>query len=124
MADPVILIADDNEVLLILIRATLKSPGIGFLEAHNGRQALELAQEHRPALLIMDWMMPELSGTQVAEALRAHEMLVPILMLTARNQDADRRRAEQLGICTYLTKPFSPLALIEAVEGILNIKIA
>jgi two-component system phosphate regulon response regulator PhoB len=116
-----ILIADDEDHLRLLVRMTLESDGYRLLEASDGREALELARKERPALLIIDWMMPEMTGLQTLEALRGDPdtTAVPVIMLTAKSQKADRNQALRLGIRGYLVKPFSPLELMQLVETVL-----
>ena len=116
-----ILLVDDEPNLRLLIRTTLRSPDVEIHEAVDGIQGLQLARELRPDLLILDWMMPGLSGIEVARHLHedADMAAIPILMLTARGQDADRAQAIQNGVQAYLVKPFRPLELLDRVSDIL-----
>jgi DNA-binding response OmpR family regulator len=116
-----ILIADDHDHLRLLVATTLAGPHYRILEARDGDEACALALTESPDLLILDWMMPGKSGIQVIEALRKDASLhdVPVIMLTARAQNADRNRASTLGVSSYLVKPFSPIELMETVEKIL-----
>ena len=117
-----ILIADDHDHLRLLVSKTLGGPNYRIVEARDGDEAYALALTESPDVLILDWMMPGKSGIQVVEALRKDTGFrdVPVIMLTARAQNADRNRAVTLGVHSYLVKPFSPIELMETVEKILG----
>lgn len=117
-----ILIADDHDHLRLLVSKTLAGPDYRIVEARDGDEAYALALADCPDLLILDWMMPGKSGIEVAEALRNEPgfAAVPVIMLTARAQNADRNRAVTLGVHSYLVKPFRPIELMETVEKILG----
>ena len=117
-----ILLADDEVNLRILVRTTLDGAEYCILEAADGTTALELACKERPDLLVLDWMMPGINGLDVALALRQDPMTahIPIIMLTAKGQDADKERGRSLGTSAYLVKPFSPLELLRKVQEILG----
>ncbi len=117
-----ILIADDQPHLRLLVSKTLSGPDYRIIEARDGNEAYALAMRESPDVLILDWMMPNRTGIQVVEALRREPGLrdVPVIMLTARDQNADRNRAVTLGVHSYLVKPFSPIELMETVEKILG----
>lgn len=116
-----IVLADDEANLRKLVRLTLDDPQYRILEASSGMAVLELARQERPDLLLLDWMMPGMSGIEVVKKLREDPSLasIPIIMLTARGQEKDRQRALALGLHSYLVKPFSPLELIEKVQEVL-----
>lgn len=114
-----VLIADDEPHVLLLVVMTLRKEGYRILEAQDGAEALALARAERPDIVILDASMPELSGFQVCEALRADASLDPqpyVLMLTAAGRDDDRRRAGAVGVDAFRTKPFSPSALRQQVR--------
>ena len=117
-----ILIADDHDHLRLLVSKTLGDPDHRIVEARDGDEAYALAMTETPDLLILDWMMPGKTGIQVVELLRKDPGFrdVPVIMLTARAQNADRNRAVTLGVHSYLVKPFSPIELMETVEKILG----
>lgn len=117
-----ILIADDQEHLRFLVRTTLDCGDYRILEAADGEEALRVAREEQPDLLILDWMMPRMSGLDVLQALREDPATceIPVIMLTAKAQAADRNQAIMKGIRGYLTKPFSPLELMDRVEKALK----
>lgn len=116
-----ILIADDEPNLRVLVQATLEDPEFEIVEAADGPEALRLARERAPDLLLLDWMMPGMSGIEVTRALRADAATrdVSIILLTARGQEEDRRQARDLQVSAHLVKPFSPLELLKRVHEIL-----
>lgn len=117
-----VLIADDEENLRLLLRTALEQPGCTILEAADGKTALEMALKTLPDLIILDWMMPGMTGIELARVLRADPMTrnTPIILLTARGQDTDREQGLAVGVTAYLVKPFSPLEFIEKVEQVLG----
>jgi two-component system phosphate regulon response regulator PhoB len=92
------------------------------LEAGDGTTALELARKEHPDLLILDWMMPGMSGVEIAKALREEPKTAhtPIIMLTAKGQGKDKEQGLAVGVYAYLVKPFSPLELLEKVQQVLK----
>ncbi len=116
-----VLVVDDEEILRMLIRDTLEDMGYEIEEAENGQEALErVAQEHYD-LMILDYMMPHVTGIEVIERLPAQiKANLPILMLTAKSQEEDRQKVFEKGVDYFMSKPFSPVKLMEVVEDILN----
>lgn len=119
-----ILIADDEANLRMLARITLDDPEYRILEAEDGPTALALARSESPDLLVLDWMMPELTGIEVAHALRQdlQTATIPIIMLTAKGQDSDRAEGRAVGVQAYLVKPFSPLELLQKIQEIWHLQ--
>jgi two-component system phosphate regulon response regulator PhoB len=117
-----VLIADDQPNMRQLVRLTLESGHFEILEAPDGERALEVARAERPDLLFLDWTMPGLAGVEVCRALREDPATagIRIVMLTARSQDSDREHAEAMGADDYITKPFSPIELLEKVRDVLG----
>ena len=113
-----ILVVDDESDTVDFIRDTLKAEGFRILVAHDGRQALEVLRRRRPDLVLLDIMMPELSGFEVLEALAADPLLasIPVVVLTARGEDADAQRGLALGARRYMSKPFDVRDLIAEVQ--------
>ena len=116
-----LLIADDEPAILDLVRFTLEDPQVRIVEASDGAAALDLAQRLRPDVALLDVKMPRLSGLDVCRRLRelpecAHTRIV---LLTAAAQAEDRRRGLAAGADHYLTKPFSPLALLTLVRSLM-----
>jgi DNA-binding response OmpR family regulator len=118
-----ILVVDDDENLRVLIETTLESPECEILHASDGQSALHRAIKHTPDLIILDWMMPTMTGIDVLHLLHTYPptCAIPVLMLTARGQDKDRMLAGALGVHSYLIKPFSPLELLEKVQQALEL---
>lgn len=115
-----ILLADDEANLRMLARITLDDPAYRILEAEDGLAALALARNERPDLLVLDWMMPGLSGIEVARLLRqdANTADIPVIMLTAKGQEADRALGRDIGVHAHLVKPFSPLELLQKIQEV------
>jgi len=116
--EPTVLVVDDEHDTAELIRDTLRNEGLRTQVAHHGRQALELIARKRPDLVILDIMMPEMSGFEVLEALSRNETTaaIPVLVLTARGDEMDARRGLALGAKRYMSKPFDLRALIAEVR--------
>jgi DNA-binding response OmpR family regulator len=117
---PLVLVADDDKDILQLLRLRLELQGYGVVQAANGAEALELAQELKPALAILDVMMPGLDGLQVARQLRAANSRIPIILLTARIQESDVSAGLDAGADAYLGKPFDAVDLRNKVEELLG----
>lgn len=117
-----ILIADDEASLRCLLQATLESPELQVVQAMCGTDVLRLTAEQQFDVVILDWMMPGMTGIEVLERLRQHPKTasVPVLMLTARGQVKDQQCAMELGATDYVLKPFSPLELLEKITAILT----
>jgi two-component system phosphate regulon response regulator PhoB len=117
-----ILVVDDEPDIVALVSYHLAKAGYRVTTASSGTDALSLARSERPSLIVLDLMLPGMSGYEVLEALRADETTQPIavLMLTARKEEPDRIRGLSLGADDYLTKPFSPQELVLRVGAILR----
>ncbi len=113
-----VLVVDDERDTLDFIRDTLKAEGLRVLVAHDGRQALEMLSRRTPDLVLLDLMMPDLSGFEVLESLgRApRTRAIPVVVLTARAGDGDRQRNLALGVRRYMNKPFDVRELIAEVQ--------
>jgi CheY-like chemotaxis protein len=117
-----ILLADDEEHLRLLVHTTLEDPGYELFEVGDGHQAVEVARAEQPDLILLDWMMPGLTGPEVTRRLRQEPGMgeVPIILLTAKCQMEDREAGIEAGATCYLVKPFSPMELVETVEELLK----
>jgi two-component system phosphate regulon response regulator PhoB len=117
-----VLVVDDEPDIVALVAYHLAKAGYRVSTAASGSEALAAAREEHPALVVLDLMLPEMSGFEVLEQLRAHEATrgVGVLMLTARREEPDRIRGLSLGADDYLTKPFSPQELVLRVAAILR----
>lgn len=118
-APPTVLIVDDEASILEIATRFLEREGFATLTASDGLDALNLARERQPDLVVLDVMLPRLDGWALLEALR-EESRVPIIMLTARGEESDRLRGLNCGADDYLVKPFSPLELTARVRAILR----
>jgi DNA-binding response OmpR family regulator len=110
---PVILIADDDEDILELVRLRLSRSGYDTVIARTGAEALEAARQRKPDLALLDVSMPTMNGYEVTAALKADPSTkdIPVILLTARAQTADVANGFEAGADDYITKPFSPQAL-------------
>ena len=117
-----VLVVDDEQDILDLVRFRLEHDGYRVLTASDGQSGLTLAQAERPDLCILDVMMPKLSGLEVLANLRADPSTADtrVILLTARGQDADVDRGFELGAHDYVTKPFSPKELRRRVQAQLS----
>ena len=117
-----ILIADDEPNILISLEYLMKREGFEVHLARDGREALALLQQERPRLVLLDVMMPHLSGFEVCQALRADEALKDtlVLMLTAKGRDTDVAKGLGVGADGYMTKPFSTKELVQKVRSMLE----
>jgi two-component system alkaline phosphatase synthesis response regulator PhoP len=114
-----ILVVDDESHIVELVRLYLERDGFRVESASDGAQGLRLALELHPALIILDLMLPEVDGLEVCRRVRA-DSDVPIVMLTARDEDVDKIVGLELGADDYLTKPFNPRELLARVKAILR----
>jgi len=101
---------------------TLENPTYRIFTAVDGRQALEAVNQHRPDLLIIDWMMPGLNGCEAVAQLRENPdtATIPVVMLTAKDGLEAKKETASLALAGYLAKPFSPLELIKKVRAVLE----
>jgi DNA-binding response OmpR family regulator len=114
-----ILVVDDEERLLSLLRAYLLQEGFAVVTARDGREALFVARQAKPDLIVLDLMMPELDGYEFMR-LHRQERDTPIILLTARVEESDRVLGLELGADDYVTKPFSPRELVARVRAVLR----
>jgi two-component system alkaline phosphatase synthesis response regulator PhoP len=119
MAGKKVLVVDDDVKTVELVKLYLKRDGYNVLTAYNGIEALRLARESSPDLIVLDLMLPDIDGLEVCRILR-HESDVPIIMLTARTTDQDKLTGLGLGADDYVTKPFSPKVLAARVWAVLR----
>ncbi len=119
MSKGTILVVDDEPKIVSTVRAYLEREGYAVVEANDGRKALELFQRQPPDLIVLDLMLPEVDGLEVCRQVRrAGE--TPIIMLTARQEDADKLIGLEIGADDYVTKPFSPRELVARVGAVLR----
>ena len=124
MGTPTILVVDDEEDILELVQYNLKREGYGVLRAGTGEGGLALAESKLPDLGILDLMLPGLDGLEVCKRLKGsgRSKHIPIIMLTAKGEEADIVTGLELGADDYITKPFSPKELVARIRAILRRK--
>ena len=117
-----ILIADDEPNQLELMSFNLSNAGYSIIKATNGKESIELIENHSPDLIILDWMMPKMSGIDVCRTLRSRSETkkIPIIILSARSEDSDKSLGLDTGADDYISKPFSPKELISRVKALLR----
>ncbi len=115
-----VLVVDDEPNIVELVRLYLSNAGYRVLSGADGREALQLVRTGKPDLLILDLMLPELDGFDVCRRLREDGNQIPIIMLTARDDEVDKIVGLELGADDYVTKPFNPRELVARVRAILR----
>ena len=117
-----VLIVEDEIPLQRLLAYNLQAAGFDTAAAYDGEEALTLIAEREPDLILLDWMLPQLSGLELCRRLRrrAETAHIPIIMLTARGEEPDRLRGLETGADDYVTKPFSPAELIARMRAVLR----
>jgi len=120
--EPSVLIVEDESALSTLLRYNLEREGYRVQEARDGEEALLLADEMKPDLVVLDWMLPQLSGIEVCRRLRGrgHMRNVPIVMLTARGEEPDRIRGLDTGADDYIVKPFSMTEFLARLRAVMR----
>lgn len=120
-----VLLVDDEPHVLEVLRVTLEDLGFRLLEAADGPSALQVVKEESPDLVVLDVMLPNLSGLEVCRELKNSEntAYIPVIMLTARSGEEDEKAGLEAGADRYLTKPFSPLTLMTEVVKLLNVEL-
>ena len=117
--EPLILAVDDEAGILRLIKLELSSQGFRVIVAGDGEEALRLAEQQRPDIVVLDIVMPDMSGLEVMRRLRERTS-IPIILLTAKDHDEDKVRGLELGADDYLVKPFNPEELSARVRAVLR----
>ena len=119
---PSVLIVEDEAPLQKLLAYNLEAAGFEVVQAYDGEEALTLVDERVPDLVLLDWMLPQLSGLEVCRRLRRRPATagLPVIMLTARGEEPDRLRGLETGADDFVTKPFSPAELIARVRAVLR----
>ena len=122
-----ILIVDDEAHIRMLIEQTLEEledDGVEFLTAENGEAALEIIQKEKPQLVFLDVMMPKMNGMDVCKKVKKELGLdnVYIVLLTAKGQELDRQKGQEVGADVYMTKPFDPEVLLKKAKQVLTLK--
>jgi two-component system phosphate regulon response regulator PhoB len=122
MTKETILIVDDEEDIIELIQYNLKNEGYSILTAGAGEQAIKIAKQAKPDLIVLDLMLPGMDGLEVTRYLRSHEQTrdLPIVILTAKGEESDIITGLELGANDYISKPFSPKVLTARIRAILR----
>jgi DNA-binding response OmpR family regulator len=117
-----LLVVDDETYILNILDFTLGSEGFEVITAANGEEALRKVMDLRPDLVVLDIMMPKLDGFEVCRAIKAKQETshIPVVLLTARDRPADRKKGEEVHCDSYMTKPFNPQKLIERIHELVG----
>lgn len=115
-----VLVVDDEQSIVTLLKYNIEQAGYQVIVAYDGVQALEKVNEEKPDLVVLDVMLPEMDGIEVCKTIRSDKNQVPILMLTAKDDEFDRVLGLELGADDYMTKPFSPREVVARVKAILR----
>jgi two-component system, OmpR family, phosphate regulon response regulator PhoB len=120
--NPLILIVEDEPPQAELLKYNLEKAGFQTMTAGDGELALAMVQEEDPDLILLDWMLPEISGIDICRRLRAHQTTkaIPIIMLTARGEEGDRVLGLDVGADDYIVKPYSPKEMVSRVKAMLR----
>jgi CheY-like chemotaxis protein len=120
--NPLVLVADDSRTVLAMVSSRLERAGYEVVSVANGEEALALAEQRLPALIVLDVEMPRLDGLEVTRRLRANEATreIPIVLLTGNTHTNEVEAGREAGATAYVTKPFSPQALQAQIEDILG----
>jgi len=118
-----VVVIDDEPFILMMIEDKLKNARIEVVTLRSSVNAVEVIRKEKPGLVILDWMMSEISGIEVCRSLKQDPETsgIPIFMLTAKGQDADEQLGLRSGVARYITKPFSPKALLEMVQEVIGV---
>jgi two-component system phosphate regulon response regulator PhoB len=119
---PLVMIVEDEAPLVTLLKYNLEKEGFGVCEASDGEEALVQIAERKPDVVLLDWMLPLVSGIEICRQIRRspQSRTVPIIMLTARGEEGDKIRGLNSGADDYITKPFSPSELIARVRAVIR----
>jgi len=122
LVKPLVLVVEDEHALVTLLRYNFEAAGYEVATALDGEEALLAISERRPDIIVLDWMLPSISGLEVCRQIRRKPETrdVPVIMLTARGEEADRVRGLDSGADDYVTKPFSPTELVARVRAVLR----
>ncbi len=122
LSNKCILIVDDEAAIRDMVNFALTRAGFDVREAADGQDAITQVADHAPSLILLDWMLPDGSGVDVARRLKKSELTarIPIIMLTARSEENDKIRGLEVGADDYVTKPFSPRELVARIHAVLR----
>ncbi len=114
---PKVMVIDDEPFILMMIEDKLRRGGLDVVTLRESKSAVEAIRREKPDLIILDWMMPEISGINICRTIKTDPDLsrIPVFMLTAKGQEDDEKLGISCGVDRYITKPFSPRILLELV---------
>ncbi len=114
---PKVMVIDDEPFILMMIEEKLERAGLDVVTLRESKVAVDTITKEKPDLIILDWMMPEITGIDICKMLKANSELanIPVFMLTSKEQDNAENMEERHGVHRYITKPFSPQNLLENV---------
>lgn len=114
---PKVMVIDDEPFILMMIEDKLQRGGIEVVTLRESKNAVDVIRREMPDLIILDWMMPEISGISICKTIKTDPDLanIPVFMLTAKGQEEDEKLGIECGVDRYITKPFSPRILLELV---------
>ena len=115
-----VLIVDDEQSIRTLLDYNLKQAGYETIMASDGKEAIEMAEAKKPDLILLDLMLPQISGIEVCKMLRSQQINIPIIMLTAKSEELDKVLGLEIGADDYMTKPFSPREVVARVKAVLR----
>ena len=115
-----VLVVDDEQSIVTLLQYNLEQAGFTVITAFDGEEAIQVEDDEKPDFIILDLMLPKLDGIEVCKTLRQKKVDVPILMLTAKDDELDKVLGLELGADDYMTKPFSPREVIARIKAILR----
>jgi two-component system alkaline phosphatase synthesis response regulator PhoP len=117
-----VLVVDDEANITQILEFSIASEGFEVITAQNGEEAIERARREQPDLIILDIMMPKIDGYEACRILKANPLTrnIPVVLLTAKGRDIDRRLGYEVGATDYIVKPFSPNKLIERIQRLLS----
>ena len=117
-----ILVVDDEINITQILQFSIGAEGYEVITAQNGEEAIEKARREQPDLIILDIMMPRIDGYEACRILKANPMTknIPVVLLTAKGRDIDKRLGQEVGAIDYIVKPFSPNKLIDRIHKLLS----
>ncbi|MFJ7827038.1 response regulator transcription factor [Psychrobacillus sp. NPDC096623] len=115
-----VLVVDDESSIVTLLKYNLEEAGFEVITASDGLEGLNKALEEKPEVIVLDWMLPKMDGMEVCKELRLKKIQIPIIMLTAKDEEFDKVLGLELGADDYMTKPFSPREVTARVKAMIR----
>lgn len=117
-----VLVVDDEQTIITLLQYNLQKAGFEVITAEDGEAGMKKAMEEHPEIIVLDLMLPKMDGIEVCKRLRQQNVMIPIIMLTAKDDEFDKILGLELGADDYMSKPFSPREVVARVKAILRRK--